>query len=69
MTESGYFKDTNSSKAGFFLYFPPSVMIEEPPISFSPFSLTDCILLSHFSFNDFIVIAFLDLAEDLDIQI
>ena len=46
-----------------------NVMIEEAPISFSPFSPVNCILLSHFSFNDFIVIVFLDLAEDLDIQI
>ena len=42
-----------------------SVMVEEPPTSFSPFSLADCTLLSHFSFNDFIAIAFLDLAGDL----
>ena len=46
-----------------------NVMIEDPPISFSPFSLTDCTMLSHFSFNDFIAIAFPDLAGDLDIQI
>ena len=46
-----------------------NVMIKEPPTSFSPFSPTDCMLLSHFSFNDFIAVAFLDLARDLDIQI
>ena len=46
-----------------------NVMVEEPPTSFSPFSLTDCTLLSHFSFNDFIIVAFLDLARDLDFQI
>ena len=46
-----------------------NVTVEDPPISFSPFSLTDCTMLSHFSFNDFIAIAFLDLAGDLDIQI
>ena len=46
-----------------------NVTVEEAPISFSPFSLTDCMLLSHFSFNDFIAIAFLDLAGDLDTQI
>ena len=46
-----------------------SVMVEEAPISFSPFSLTDCTLLSHFSFNDFIAVAFPDLAGDLDIQV
>ena len=45
------------------------VTVEEPPTSFSPFSLMDCMLLSHFSFDDFIAIAFLDLARDLDIQI
>ena len=43
------------------------VMVEGPPTSFSPFSLVDCTMLSHFSFNDFIAIAFLDLAGDLDI--
>ena len=43
------------------------VTIEESLTSFSPFSLADCTHLSHFSFNDFIAIAFLDLAGDLDI--
>ena len=46
-----------------------TVTVENPPIPFSPFSLTDCTMLSHFSFNDFIAIAFPDLAGDLDIQI
>ena len=46
-----------------------SVTVEEVPTSFSPFSLVDCMLLSHFSFNDFIAVAFLDLARDLDTQI
>ena len=46
-----------------------NVMVDDPPISFSPFSLADCTMLSHFLFNDFIAIAFLDLARDLDIQI
>ena len=46
-----------------------SVMVEGPPISFSPFILADCTLFSHFSFNDFITTAFPDLAKDLDIQI
>ena len=46
-----------------------NVTVEDPPISFSPFSLVDCTMLSHFSFNNFIAIAFLDLAGDLDIQI
>ena len=45
------------------------VTVEDPPISFSPFSLVDCTMLSHFSFNDFVAIAFPDLAGDLDIQI
>ena len=45
------------------------VTVEDPPIPFSPFSLANCILLNHFSFNDFIAIAFLDIAGDLDIQI
>ena len=44
-------------------------MVENPPTPFSPFSLADCTMLSHFSFNDFIAIAFPDLAGDLDIQI
>ena len=48
---------------------PSFVMVEEAPTSFSPFPLVDCTLLSHFSFTDFITIAFLDLARDLDIQI
>ena len=38
-------------------------MVMEAPTSFSP---TDCTLYSHFSFDDFIMIAFLDLTEDLD---
>ena len=46
-----------------------SVMVEEPPISFSLFTLADCSLFSLFSFNDFIATAFLDLTKDLDIQI
>ena len=46
-----------------------NVTVEEAPASFSPFSSVDCKLLSHFSFNDFITVAFLDLARDLDIQI
>ena len=44
------------------------VTIEEAPISFSPFSPTDCTLCSHFSFDDFIMIAFLDITRDLDDQ-
>ena len=45
------------------------VMVENPPISFLPFTLAHCMLFSHFSFNDFITTAFPDLAEDWDIQI
>ena len=46
-----------------------NVTVEEAPTSFSPFSLVNCMLLSHFSFNDFVAVAFLDLARDLDTQI
>ena len=46
-----------------------NVMVEEAPISFSPFTMADCTLFSHFPFNDFIAIAFPDLAEDLNTQI
>ena len=46
-----------------------NVMVEEAPTLFSPFSLVDCMLLSHFSFDDFVTVAFLDLARDLDSQI
>ena len=46
-----------------------NVMVEEAPTSLSPFSLINCTLLSHFSSNDFIAVAFLDLARDLDILI
>ena len=45
------------------------VMVEEPPIPFSPFSSADCTMLNHFSFNDFVAIAFPDIAGDLDVQI
>ena len=44
-------------------------MVEEHPTLFSPFSLVNCTMLDHFSFNNFIAVAFPDLAEDLDIQI
>ena len=46
-----------------------NVTVWEAPTSFSPFSLTDCTLYSHFSFDDFVRIAFLDLTRDLDAQI
>ena len=45
------------------------VTIEDPPVPFSPFSFANCTMLDHFSFNDFIAIAFPDIAGDLDIQI
>ena len=45
------------------------VTVEGPPIPFSPFSLADCTLLNHFSFEDFVAVAFPDIAGDLDIQI
>ena len=45
------------------------VTVEDPPIAFSPFYIVDCTTLSHFSFNDFVTVAFPDLAGDLDIQI
>ena len=46
-----------------------SVTVENPPNSFSPFSSANCTMLSHFSFNDFIAVAFLDLARDIDIPL
>ena len=46
-----------------------NVTVMENPTLFSPFSPTDCTLYSHFSFNDFIRIAFPDLTRDLDNQI
>ena len=45
------------------------VTVVEAPTSLSPFSPTDCTLYSHFSFNDFITVAFPDLTRDLDNQI
>ena len=62
MVHAAVFLSTNSD-------YPLIVTVEDPPITFSPFSLADCTMLSHFSFNDFIAIAFLDLARDLDVQI
>ena len=46
-----------------------NVTVVEAPISFSPFPSTDCTLYSHFSFDDFVMIAFPDLTRDLDDQI
>ena len=45
---------------------PACVKVENPPTSFSPFSLADCTMLSHFSFNNFIAVAFPYLAGDLE---
>ena len=42
------------------------VMVMEAPTSFSLFSPTDCTLYSHFSFDNFVMIAFPDLTRDLD---
>ena len=46
-----------------------NVTVEGPPIPFSPYSLADCTLLNHFSFDDFVAVAFPDIAGDLSIQI
>ena len=46
-----------------------SVTVMETPTSFSPFSPTNCTLYSHFSFDNFVMIAFPDLTRDLDAQI
>ena len=43
-----------------------NVTVMEAPTSFSLFSQTDCTLYSHFSFEDFVMIAFPDLTGDLD---
>ena len=46
-----------------------NVTVVETPTSFSPFSPADCMLYSHFSFEDFVMIAFPGLTRDLDDQI
>ena len=46
-----------------------NVTVMGPPTPFSPFSPTNCTLYSHFSFDDFVMIAFPDLTRDLDTQI
>ena len=46
-----------------------NVTVVEAPISFSLFPSTDCTLYSHFSFDDFVMVAFPDLTRDLDDQI
>ena len=62
LVEEGFESESQSNDGG-------NVTVENSPVSFSPFSLTDCTLLEHFSFNDFIAVAFPDIAGDLDIQI
>ena len=62
LIQEGFESESRSNDGG-------NVTVENPPISFSPFSLADCTLLEHFSFNDFIAVAFPDIAGDLDIQI
>ena len=62
LTEGMFESESRSNDGG-------NVTVEEPPIPFSPFSLVDCTMLNHFSFNDFVAIAFPDIARDLDIQI
>ena len=66
LPEWAILEDFESAPQG---YERGNVTVQEVPTSFSPFSLVNCILLSHFSFNDFIAIAFPDLAGDLDVQI
>ena len=66
LPEWGTLEDFESVPQG---YIGGDVTVPETPISFSLFSLTNCTLLSHFSFNDFVAVAFPDLARDLDIQI
>ena len=56
-------------KSGSRRYDGGNVTIEGPPIPFSPFSLTNCTLLNHFSFDNFVAVAFPDIAGDLNNQI
>ena len=51
------------------LVYKGDVTVVEAPILFSPFPSTDCTLYSHFSFDDFVMVAFPDLTRDLDDQI
>ena len=63
------FRDTlYLSLMGCVRMLPLLVTVEEAPTSFSPFSLVDCTLLSHFSFNDFVTVVFPDLGPDLDLR-
>ena len=43
-----------------------NIMVMEAPTSFSLFSPTNCTLYSHFSFDNFVMVAFPDLTRDLD---
>ena len=45
------------------------VKVEEVPSYFSPFSDLDYLLFLHLPFDDFILLAFPDLAKDLNAQI
>ena len=46
-----------------------SVMVEEAPHYFSPFSELDSSLFAHLPFNDFILLSFPDLARHLNLWI
>ena len=59
----GIFESGSQSNEG------DNVTVEDLPIPFSPFSLVDCTMIDHFSFNDFVALAFPDIARDLDIPI
>ena len=69
MRTSGFVHETGLREDNQEMNQKENVMVEDPPIPFSPFSLADCTMLNHFSFNDFIAVAFPDLARDLNIQI
>ena len=69
LTDLPTWKCNKAAPREFCLILPLIVTIEDPPTPFSPFSLANCTMLNHFSFNDFIAIAFPDIAGDLDIQI
>ena len=66
--DSDVFHTTQASRTPTLQWYI-NVTVENPPIPFSPFSSVDCTMLSHFSFDDFIAVAFPDLAGDLDIQL
>ena len=57
LPEWAILEDFESESQG---YEGGNVTVEEAPISFSPFSPVDCLLISHFSFNNFITLLFLD---------